>query len=358
MQAVAPQGATGAAGKADDLASACASYIDMLQHVRRLAPRTLVNYQRDLDDLCQRAQQARLGLAAIDPQQIRAWVAALHGGGMTPRAIAARLSGWRGLFTWLGLQGQVAINPVQDVRAPRAARPLPKALSVDQAVALAAYMPQLQTPQLQTPQVHTSEVRASKAACGRKPEADALSVARSRAIAELLYSSGLRVSELTGLDLRYIRVPGHESAGWVDWDAAEVAVLGKGGKRRTVPVGAPAMQALRDWLPLRPAATQGASAADQAALFLGPRGRRISPQRVWLELRERARAAGLPTAVHPHMLRHSFASHLLQSSGDLRGVQELLGHASIASTQIYTRLDFQHLAKVYDAAHPRAKKPR
>ena len=353
---VPPQGAAGAigaAGKADDLASVCVSYIDMLQHVRRLAPRTLVNYQRDLDDLCLRAQQARLGLAAIGPQQIRAWVAALHGGGMTPRAIAARLSGWRGLFTWLGLQGQVTSNPVQGVRAPRAARPLPKALSVDQAVALVA-----SRPQRPMPPVHPLEVRASKATRGRKPEADALSLARSRAMAELLYSSGLRVSELTGLDLRYTRVPSHESAGWVDWNAAEVAVLGKGGKRRTVPVGAPAMQALRDWQVLRPTNAQGASAADQAALFLGPRGRRISPQRVWVELRERARAAGLPTAVHPHMLRHSFASHLLQSSGDLRGVQELLGHASIASTQIYTRLDFQHLAKVYDAAHPRAKKPR
>ncbi|SCC95537.1 site-specific tyrosine recombinase [Thiomonas sp. X19] len=328
-----------APGGADDLAGACVRYLDMLRHVRRLSPRTLVNYERDLGDLRRRAQLAGAGLGGIGPQHIRAWVAALHGGGMTPRAIAARLSAWRGLFSWLGLQGLVASNPLQDVRAPRAARPLPKAISVDQAVALAAYAPQDHAP---------------ASADRRTQQTQALSLARGRAIAELLYSSGLRVSELTSLDTRYTRAPGHESAGWVDWDAAEVTVLGKGGKRRSVPVGTPAMQALRDWLALRPASS--GDGGDQAALFLGPRGRRITTQRVWVELRERARAAGLPTAVHPHMLRHSFASHLLQSSGDLRGVQELLGHASIASTQIYIRLDFQHLAKVYDAAHPRAKK--
>ncbi len=324
-----------------DLADACVRYLDMLRHVRRLSPRTLVNYERDLGDLRRRAAVANVKLGGIGPRHIRTWVAALHGGGMTPRAIAARLSAWRGLFAWLGMQGQVASNPLQDVRAPRAARPLPKAISVDQAVALAAYAPQGQAP---------------ATADRRSEQAWALSLARGRAIAELLYSSGLRVSELTSLDIRYSRGPGYESAGWVDWDAAEVTVLGKGGKRRSVPVGAPALQALRDWLALRPAPALQGDAGDHAALFLGPRGRRITTQRVWVELRDRARAAGLPTAVHPHMLRHSFASHLLQSSGDLRGVQELLGHASIASTQIYTRLDFQHLAKVYDAAHPRAKK--
>ena len=325
-----------------DVALTCEVYIDMLRHVRRLSARTLVNYQRDLQDLERRTQSAGADLRSVTPQNIRAWVASLHAGGMTPRAIAARLSAWRGLFAWLGLQGRVASNPAQGVRAPRAGRPLPRALSVDQAVALAAY---------------SAAPGTANDPPGTREEIDArLRDARGRAIAELLYSSGLRVSELVGLDVRYVRSMDHESAGWVDWDASEVSVLGKGGKRRTVPVGEPAMQALRAWLALRPSPAPGAGAADHAALFLGPRARRISAQRVWVELRDRALAAGLPNAVHPHMLRHSFASHLLQSSGDLRGVQELLGHASIASTQIYTRLDFQHLAQVYDAAHPRAKK--
>jgi integrase/recombinase XerC len=305
------------------LRAAADAYLERLRVVRRLAPRTLRNYRRDLDDLCRRAD--RLRAAEVGAHHVRGWIAALHAGGMTPRAIGARLSAWRGLFAWLGREGAIAANPASGVRAPRAPRPLPKALSVDQAVALAA-----------------------QPGAGADPVADA----RSRALAELLYSCGLRVAELVGLDLRHTRRDGYESAGWLDWDGAEATVLGKGGKRRSVPVGAPALQALRDWARLRPPPAPG----HEAALFLGPRGRRISAQRVWSELRERARAAGLPTSVHPHMLRHSFASHLLQSSGDLRAVQELLGHSSIASTQIYTRLDFQHLAKVYDAAHPRARK--
>lgn len=309
--------------------AACAEYLDELRVLRRLSPRTLVNYARDLADL--RARAGDLAPEAVTSRHVRAWAAALHGGGMSPRAIAARLSAWRGLFAWLGRHGRIPSNPAADARAPRAARGLPKALGVDQAVALAAWT---------------------------DPDAAPVDAARARAIAELLYSCGLRVSELTGLDLRHTRVDDHESPGWVDWDGAEVTVLGKGSKRRSVPVGAPAMQALRDWVAVRPEPAPGASAGDRAALFLGPRGRRITAQRVWSELRARARAAGLPTAVHPHMLRHSFASHLLQSSGDLRAVQELLGHANIASTQIYTRLDFQHLASVYDAAHPRARKPR
>jgi integrase/recombinase XerC len=238
----------------------------------------------------------------------------------------------------MGRNGDVAANPVQDVRAPKAAKPLPKALSVDQAVALAAYMP---------------ESTGSTAAQARNRDDAAARNARVHAIAELLYSSGLRVSELTGLDLRASAT----ARGWIDWDAAEATVTGKGNKRRSVPIGQPALQALRQWLAHRATLLRSDADADaQAALFLGARGGRITPQRVWLELREHAKAAGLDARVHPHMLRHSFASHVLQSSGDLRAVQELLGHSSIATTQVYTRLDFQHLAKVYDAAHPRARK--
>jgi integrase/recombinase XerC len=169
---------------------------------------------------------------------------------------------------------------------------------------------------------------------------------------ELLYSSGLRVSELTSLDLRYVKEERYESAGWVDFEAQEVTVTGKGNKQRRVPVGGPALQALRDWLAVRPTLVK----LEQHALFLSERGTRMSPRVVQARLKAHAQALGIPTNVHPHVLRHSFASHVLQSSGDLRAVQEMLGHASIAATQIYTALDFQRLAQVYDAAHPRARK--
>ncbi len=313
------------------LAQACREHLLRLRQVRRLAERTLVNYERDLQDLCRRAGQAGLDAPALAPAHLRGWVAALHAQGMSARAIAARLSAWRGLLRWLASRGVLAADPSAGVRAPRAPRPLPKALSVEQAVAL-----------------------AGAAAGGDDPAA----AARARALAELLYSSGLRVSELVGLDIRSVHSPQYRSQGWIDWDDAQAHVLGKGGKRRSVPVGSQAMQALREWLRLRGPCAADAAQGDREALFLGPRGRRITPQRVREEIRLRALQSGLPNPVHPHMLRHSFASHLLQSSGDLRGVQELLGHSSIASTQVYTRLDFQHLAQVYDRAHPRARKPR
>ena len=206
-------------------------------------------------------------------------------------------------------------------RRARAPKPLPKALAVDDAVALAEH---------------------------RDPEADPGLEARDRCLVELLYGCGLRVAELVGLDL----APSGAARGWIDREAAEAQVLGKGGKRRGVPVGGPALAALADWLARRPAF----AAADEPALFVTRHGRRLSASQVRTRLRGRALQAGLPTHVHPHMLRHSYASHLLQSSGDLRAVQELLGHANISTTQIYTKLDFQHLAKAYDAAHPRARK--
>jgi len=203
------------------------------------------------------------------------------------------------------------------VKAPKAARPLPKALPVDDAVQLADY---------------------------HDAEADPWTEARDRAIVELLYGCGLRVSELVGLDVQAAPA----ARGWVDLAAGEAQVLGKGSKRRGVPVGGKAAEALRAWLAVR-------GPRDDAALFLNAKGTRISPQGVWKLLRERSLKAGLAAPVHPHMLRHSFASHVLQSSSDLRAVQELLGHANITTTQVYTRLDFQHLAKAYDAAHPRAR---
>lgn len=296
-----------------------------LEHVRvekRLAQRTVELYALDLHKLGQLADEAGLELLRVQAAHVRRWVAQMHGAGRSGRGIALILSGWRGFYAWLGRQGRVGSNPVQDVRAPKSPRPLPKALGVDDAMQLAEH---------------------------HDAQADPVLEARDAAIVELLYGCGLRVGELVGLDAQ----ASPRARGWVDVQAAEAHVLGKGSKRRTVPIGRKAVQALAHWLAARPAL-----AGEDAALFIGRGGRRLSAQAIWLRLRQRSLRAGLATPVHPHMLRHSFASHVLQSSGDLRAVQELLGHANIATTQVYTRLDFQHLAAAYDAAHPRAQRKK
>lgn len=298
-----------------------------LTHVRvekRLASRTVTLYTIDLLKLTEFASQAELTLTQVQNHHVRRWVAQMHAGGRGGRGIALILSGWRGFYTWLAREGLVGSNPVQDVRAPKAGKPLPKALGVDQAMQLADYKDSPDNPWL---------------------------AARDSAMVELLYGSGLRVGELIGLDM----AASAQARGWVDVASAEAHVLGKGGKRRTVPVGAQALIALQKWLALRGDAPSLIPSAAQAALFIGRTGTRLSAQSIWLRLRRRSLQAGLAAPVHPHMLRHSFASHLLQSSSDLRAVQELLGHANISTTQVYTRLDFQHLARAYDAAHPRAK---
>ena len=297
-----------------------------LEHVRvekRLAQRTVELYTLDLRRLQRNAQQAGVGLTDVHNTHIRRWVVQMHGAGRSGRGIALILSGWRGFYTWLGREGLVTSNPVQDVRAPKAPKPLPKALSVDEAVQLASY-------------------------AALPAESDPATEARDHCITELLYGCGLRIGELVGLDVRASAV----ARGWIDTDSAQAHVLGKGSKRRSVPVGSKAIDALLAWLDLR---SQWASKNPaNPALFINPRGGRLSPQHIRVRLKQRSAKAGLATPVHPHMLRHSFASHVLQSSGDLRAVQELLGHANITTTQVYTRLDFQHLAQVYDAAHPRA----
>ena len=297
-----------------------------LEHVRvekRLAERTVALYALDLQKLAEFAAAVPVELRAVQNTHVRHWVARMHGGGRSGRGIALILSGWRGFYTWLGRQGMVPYNPVQDIRAPKTGKPLPKALSVDDAVQLASFQHADNDPWLE---------------------------ARDAAIVELLYGAGLRVGELTGLDV--VASPG--ARGWIDLDAGDAHVLGKGSKRRSVPVGRKAVEALQAWLAVRGTPLH----APQAALFVGRNGTRLTAQSIWQRLRLRARQAGLGTPVHPHMLRHSFASHLLQSSSDLRAVQELLGHANIGTTQVYTRLDFQHLAKAYDAAHPRARSKR
>ena len=291
-----------------------------LEHVRvekRLAARTVTLYSIDLARLLDNATKAGIPLARVQNAHVRRWVAQMHGAGRSPRGIALILSGWRGFYAWMGREGLVASNPVLDVRAPKAGKPLPKALSVDDSVQLADFTHEDDDPWLE---------------------------ARDAAMVELLYGCGLRVGELVGLDVQ----ASAQSRGWIDLEGAEAHVLGKGSKRRSVPVGRKALEALRHWIAVR-----GEQPA-QPALFVGRHGTRLTAQSIWQRLKRRSRLAGLATPVHPHMLRHSFASHVLQSSGDLRAVQELLGHANIGTTQVYTRLDFQHLAKAYDAAHPRA----
>ena len=292
-----------------------------LEHVRvekRLALRTVELYAADLQKLQGNAQMANTDLQSVNNTHIRRWVAQMHSTGRSPRGIALILSGWRGFYTWLGREGLVASNPLQGVRAPKVPKTLPKALGVEEAVQLASFVDE---------------------------DEDPVREARDHCITELLYGCGLRIGELVGLDGQ----ASSAAAGWIDMAAAEAHVLGKGNKKRSVPVGSKALDALAHWLSLRPL-----WAGQDAALFINRRGSRLTPQHIRVRLKQRSLKAGLATPVHPHMLRHSFASHLLQSSSDLRAVQELLGHANITTTQIYTRLDFQHLAKAYDAAHPRA----
>ena len=299
-------------------------YLAHAQFEKRLAARTLALYAGDLQRLQALADKDKVLLTEVQAHHMRRWMAQMHSSGRTPRGIALIASGWRGFYAWLGREGLVSANPLAGMRAPKAAKPLPKALNVDDAVQLASHHNDEQDPWLQ---------------------------ARDIAMVELLYSSGLRVAELTGLDMQ----ASSTARGWIDIDSAEAHVLGKGSKRRSVPVGNKAIAALREWLQIRtPQLPEHAQ--KQTALFVGIRGTRLTSQAIWQRLRARGVQAGISTPVHPHMLRHSFASHVLQSSGDLRAVQEMLGHANIGTTQIYTRLDYQHLAKAYDAAHPRARR--
>lgn len=307
------------------LDEALVQHLRYLQSERRLAERTLALYANAFGRLMQFVALDRVPLNAVEPSHVRHWVGVLHGDGLAPRSIALILSAWRGFYRRWGQEHQVDVNPVLGVRSPKAPRLLPKALSVDQAVALVSH---------QGPVPHG-------------PLQGALQ-ARDQCIAELLYGSGFRVGELLRLDC----AASPAAAGWIDARDASAQVLGKGAKWRSVPVGRAALDALATWL-----AHRGRLAhSDEAALFVSQRGSRLTASQLRLRLKQQAVQAALPTHVHPHMLRHSFASHVLQSSGDLRAVQELLGHANIATTQVYTQLDFGHLSKVYDAAHPRAKK--
>ena len=279
-----------------------------------MSPHTLGAYARDLSSAAEFCRLRKLkSWAALDNMQVRAFAAAEHAGGLGPRSIQRRLSALRSFYEFLMREGGATANPATDVRAPKTKKRLPVTLDTDQMARLLDF-------------------RAD----------DALS-ARDKAIMELFYSSGLRVSELVNLQLDCVDLKDHT-----------VRVTGKGNKTRIVPMGRHAIDALKLWLPQRAALIRGAALAHP--LFVGKSGRALTPRAVQLRVESWARRQGLAQHVHPHMFRHSFATHLLESSGDLRGVQELLGHADISTTQVYTHLDFQRLASVYDAAHPRARR--
>ena len=308
-------------------------YLDHVRFEKRLAQRTLELYQLDLHKLEASLQGMGLGIEQMQSHHARTLIAQMHQGGRSARGIALIVSGWRGFLSWAQREGLINTNPLLGIKAPKAPKPLPKALSVDQAVQLANF---------HAPQQKSSE---TSAALGDWLEA------RDRLMVELLYGSGLRVGEMVGLDAE----PSKEAKGWIDLPSKTAFVLGKGSKFRSVPIGREALVALVHWLSIR-GDFQAKAKDSSSALLTGQHGTRLSAQAIWARLRARAQAAGLSTPVHPHMLRHSFASHLLQSSSDLRGVQELLGHANISTTQVYTRLDYQHLSQIYDQAHPRAKR--
>jgi integrase/recombinase XerC len=277
-----------------------------------MSPHTVSNYLRDLKALhawC--ARRAITDWQQLDGQHVRTFAAQSHAAGLAPRSVQRRLSALRTFFGYLLRERQRRDNPAHDIRAPKAGRSLPHALDADQMARLLDF----------------------------KPEGP-LDV-RDLAIMELLYSSGLRLAELIGLGLTDL-----------DLHDRTALVTGKGAKQRIAPVGRQAIAALRAWLAVRSTFAK----IDETAVFVGRNGRRVGPRSVQLRIAARARRQGLPMAVYPHMFRHSFATHLLESSRDLRGVQELLGHANISTTQVYTHLDFQHLARIYESSHPRARR--
>ncbi len=289
-------------------------FIDYLRFERRLSSRTLEAYQRDLLDYQQFCERHQLQpWEGVQQHQIRQYAAARHRDGLSAKSLQRHLSSLRGLFNFQVREGLTEHNPAEGVRAPKTQRKLPSTLDVDQVGHLLSI-------------------------AGDEP----LDL-RDRAIMELFYSSGLRLSELAALDVHALR----NSEGVLD-------IVGKGSKARRVPVGRLAREAVDAWLAVRGQLAR----SGENALFVSQRGGRLSPRSIEARISKRAREQGMPRHVHPHMLRHSFASHLLESSADLRAIQELLGHSDISTTQVYTHLDFQHLAKVYDQAHPRARKKK
>jgi integrase/recombinase XerC len=289
------------------------SFLGHLAHERRLSEQTLIAYRRDLERLSDWLSEAEsLAIEKLDEQAVRQYLAWRHRHGASGKTLQRELSSLRSLYRWLLREGLAGSNPAVGVRAPKSPRRLPATLDADQLCSLLD-----------------------------NPADDDLLTIRDQAMIELFYSSGLRLAELVSVNV-----------GDIDMAEGELGVLGKGSKTRRVPVGIKARDAVRRWMLVR----ANLAAAGEPALFVSSRGTRINPRTVEVRIARWARLQGATRDLHPHLLRHSFATHLLESSGDLRAVQELLGHADIGTTQIYTHLDFQHLAQVYDQAHPRAKK--
>lgn len=305
------------------------AWLEHLRVERAYSPRTLAAYGREIAVLADPLSAPEV-LAELSEATLRRSVAQAIRDGLSPRSVARRLSAWRGFFDWFARHGGPPVNPARPIRSPRAGQRLPKALSPDATAGLLDQSPDEASPEF-------------------------LAV-RDQAIAELFYSCGLRLTELVTLDCDWSERNGRRSKAWIDLPELEATVLGKGNKTRLVPIGASAAEALRRWLRVRTEFVLARPHADPDALFLSARGSRLAPRSVQSRIAALGRLRGAPVRLHPHVLRHSFASHLLQSSADLRGVQELLGHANISTTQIYTSLDFQRLAAVYDAAHPRARR--
>lgn len=283
-------------------------YLTHLNSERRLSALTTQNYERDILALIDLAKER--SLAEITTHDIRRFIGILHARGLGGKSLARMLSAWRGFYRYQARDHGLMNNPCNGVRAPKTAKTLPQTLSPDEAAALLT-----------------------------SPEESWIAI-RDKAMLELFYSSGLRLAELSSLNVNDL-----------DIEQGLVITTGKGGKTRIIPVGKAALTALQDWLKLR-----GAVAKNPSPLFTSSRGQRLGSRAIQYRIRLWGIKAGITGQLHPHVLRHSFASHLLQSSGDLRAVQEMLGHASISTTQVYTHLDFQHLSKIYDSSHPRAKK--
>jgi integrase/recombinase XerC len=299
-----------------ELAYSAQEFLDYLRDVRQLSHHTISGYRRDLVSLIAFCKARKIHAASkIAEHDIRQWAAQLHRKGLAASSIQRHLSSCRSLFNYLGRIQNQRHNPAAAVQAPRGSRKLPKTMDADQVDQYLAFT------------------------------GDSVTAIRDSAIAELFYSSGLRLAELVAIDI-----------GDIDKGSQLITVTGKGNKARTLPVGTVALKAIDKWMTVRAKLLSKDELVP--ALFISARGTRISVRNIQARLKLQGRKSGMHQDVHPHMLRHSFASHMLESSGDLRAVQELLGHANISTTQIYTHLDFQHLAKVYDSAHPRAKRDK